>query len=59
MQIKIWIRASADNPRKVELRTDKKYESRDTPTICTFGNALLKAIERGSEGETVKVEDPA
>ena len=50
MQIKIWIRASADNPRKVELRTDKKFESRDTPTICTFGNKLVE-VENKGKGE--------
>ena len=59
MKITIWIRAAEKSPRKVTLRTDAKYESNDTPKICTFGNALLKAIERGAEGETVKVEDPA
>ena len=38
MKITIWIRAAEKSPRKVTLRTDAKYESNDTPKICTFGN---------------------
>ena len=57
MKITIWIRANADGDNdKITLRTDVKYESRDTPTIGFFGRKLVKAIERGANGEMVEVE---
>lgn len=56
MKIRILIRADADNPHKVTLETDTKYESRDTPTISYFGRKLVKAIERGAAGEVIEVE---
>lgn len=56
MKIRILIRAHADNPRKVSLETDVKYESRDTPTIGFFGRKLVAAIERGAAGEVIEVE---
>ena len=57
MKITIWIRTNADGDNdKITLRTDVKYESRDTPTIATFGSKLVKAIERGAAGEVIEVE---
>ena len=57
MKITIWIRATPDGDNdKITLRTDVKYESRDTPTIGFFGRKLVKAIERGSAGEVIEVE---
>lgn len=47
MMIKVWIRPDKDgNPT---LRLDYKYESKDTPTICRFGNKLMNAIEGTGE----------
>jgi hypothetical protein len=56
MKITIWIRARQDNPRKVEIRTDFKYESRDTPALQTFCHRIIAAIENGGAGETVEAQ---
>ena len=57
MKVTIWIRTNADGDNnKITLRTDVKYESRDTPTIGYFGRKLVKAIERGAAGEVIEVE---
>ena len=49
MKITIWIRPDASGGRCPMLRTDVKYESRDTPVIQNFGTRLVKAIEEGGE----------
>jgi len=56
VKITIWIRASEGNPRNVTLRTDAKYERRDTPKIVSYGRKLVAAIERGAAGEVIDME---
>ena len=48
----MWIRPDPKDPagRKIVLRTDAKYEDRDTPVIQHYGNRLLAALE-GCGGE--------
>ena len=47
MKITIWIRS--EGGRTVTLRHDTKYESRDTPTVCAFGRALVNAITNAAQ----------
>jgi len=47
MKIAIWIRT--DEHGNIRIRTDSKYEDRDTPRICAVGNRLLNAIEGNRE----------
>ena len=54
MKVTIWIRSAGE--RGATLRLDAKPESYDTPAVQRFGRALIAAIERGANGETVEVE---
>ena len=42
MKITIWIRPDKDGTPTIRL--DSKYESKDTPPICRYGNKLIEAI---------------
>ena len=46
MKITIWIRN--DDRGEPTLRTDMKYEDRDTPMIQMLGNKLIEAIKSGT-----------
>jgi len=44
MKITIWIRTD-ENEKKTTIRTDYKYESRDTPMDQRVGRKILNALE--------------
>ena len=56
MKITVWIRPDPKDPtgRSITMRTDPKYENRDTPVIQRYGRKLLAALEGCGESEDAK-----